>query len=134
MPRVKKNKTFSLGKIFDFFLCTTLDLVQICTMKKYESYATVSIILFQKKDSNYVFLKDAINDAIICSKPLNYIKKIGLEFNVPYMVEIGLYTNQAGYRDADILKNRIYTYNHLQSVPSPDVKKKTSGNKPAWMK
>ena len=36
--------------------------------------------------------------------------------------------------NADILKNRIYTYNHLQSVPSPNVKKKTSGNKPAWMK
>ena len=130
----KKIKHFPWGKIFDFFLCTTLDLVQICTMKKYEKYATVVIKLFQKKDSDYVFLKDEINDAIICSKHINYIKQVGLEFNVPYVAELGFYTNKAGYRDADFLKGKIYTHNQLQSVPSPDVKKKTSGNKPAWMK
>lgn len=135
MPRVKKIKHFPWGKIFDFFLCTTLDLVQICTMKKYEKYATVVIKLFQKsKDSDYVFLKDEINDAIICSKHINYIKMCGLEFNVPYVAELGFYTNKAGYRDADFLKGKIYTHNQLQSVPSPNVKKKPLGNKPAWMK
>jgi hypothetical protein len=104
-------------------------------MKKYEKYATVVIKLFQKsKDSDYVFLKDEINDAIICSKHINYIKMCGLEFNVPYVAELGFYTNKAGYRDADFLKGKIYTHNQLQSVPSPNVKKKPLGNKPAWMK
>jgi len=106
-----------------------------CTMKKYEKYVTVQIKLFQKsKDSDYVFLKDEINDAIICSKHINYIKSIGLEFNVPYMAELGIYTNKSGYRDADFLKGKIYTYNQVQSDSVPVVKKKTSGSKPAWMK
>jgi hypothetical protein len=104
-------------------------------MKKYEKYVTVQIKLFQKsKDSDYVFLKDEINDAIICSKHINYIRQIGLEFNVPYMAELGIYTNKSGYRDADFLKGKVYSYNQLQSVPAPNVKKKTSGTKPAWMK
>jgi len=109
-------------------------------MKKYEKFASAEIILLSRTNNkDYVVVKDIINDAIICSKHINYIKTIGLELRVPYKVELGIYTNEKGYTEYDFLKGKIFGYNQIQpSVPAP-VKKsekpsKTSANKPAWIK
>jgi hypothetical protein len=108
--------------------------------KKYDSFATVDIILLPlTKDLNWVLVKDTINDAIICRKPINYIKMIGLDLKVPYKAELGIYTNERGYLEYDFLKGKIYSYNLVQQVESVPVKKsekpsKTSANKPAWLK
>lgn len=109
-------------------------------MKKYDSFATVDIILLPlTKDTNFVLVKDTINDAIICRKHINYIKKIGLDTKVPYKAELGIYTNEKGYLEYDFLKGKIYSYNLVQQVESVPVKKsekpsKTTTNKPAWLK
>ena len=113
-------------------------------MKKYESFATADILLLPlKSDENIILVKDTINDAIICRKHINYIKKIGLDVKVPYKVELGIYTNERGYTEYDFLHGKIYSYNQVQSGKSAPVKKsspqapkpsKTSANKPAWLK
>lgn len=109
-------------------------------MKKYESFATVDIILLPLiKDLKWVLVKDTINNVIICRKPMNYIDKIGLATKVPYKAELGIYTNEKGYLEYDLLKGKIYSYNLVQQVESAPVKKsekpsKTSTNKPAWLK
>lgn len=112
--------------------------------KKYESYATVDIILLPLNDNkDFVIIKDTINDAIICRKHINYIQKIGLDVKVPYKAELGIYTNERGYTEVDFLHGKIYSYNQVQPGKSAPVKKsspqapkpsKTSANKPAWLK
>lgn len=113
-------------------------------MKKYESFATAQVMLLPvHKDNNFVVVKDIVNDVIICRKHINYINKIGLDVKVPYMAELGIYTNERGYTEYDFLMGKIYSYNQVQSGKSAPVKKsspqapkpsKTSANKPAWLK
>ncbi len=109
-------------------------------MKKYDSFATVDIILLPlTKELNWVLVKDTINNVIICRKHKNYIDKIGLDTKVPYKAELGIYTNEKGYLEYDLLKGKIYSYNLVQQVESVPVKKsekpsKTTTNKPAWLK
>jgi len=112
--------------------------------KKYESFVTVDIELYElTDDKNYVVIIDITNNAVICRKHINYIKKIGLELKVPYMVKLGVYTNERGFIDADILYGKIWSYNQVQADKSAPVKKsspqapkpsKTVTNKPAWLK
>lgn len=109
-------------------------------MKKYESFATVDIILLPlAKEPDWILVKDTINNVIICRKHKNYIAKIGLDTKVPYKTELGIYTNERGYLEYDLLKGKIYSYNLVQQVESAPVKKsekpsKTTANKPAWLK
>jgi len=112
--------------------------------KKYESFEKAEIELFAKKDDEtIIFVKDTVNNVIICRKHINYINKIGLDLNVPYKVDLGIYTNERGYTEYDFLHGKIYSYNRVQSGKSAPVKKsstqapktsKTSANKPAWLK
>jgi hypothetical protein len=107
-------------------------------MKTYTHYANITIEMFPSpKNENNILVKDIINEHIVCSKHINYIKKIGLEFNTPYMVNVAFYTNERGYREADFM--RIYSYVPTQTNQSQPQKptaqaKAPSKTKPSWLR
>jgi hypothetical protein len=104
-------------------------------MKEYTHYATVQIVLFpSKKNENNILVKDVINGVIVCNKPMNYIKTIGLECHTPYMADLAFYTNKNGYLDADFCK-KVYSYVHVQTKKVETKQEKAAAKpKPSWLR
>jgi hypothetical protein len=105
-------------------------------MKEYTHYATVQIVLFpSKKNENNILLKDVINGSIICNKPINYIKTLGLECNHPYLAELAFYTNKNGYLEADFCKGKVYSYVPVQTkIVETKQEKAAAKPKPSWLR
>jgi len=109
-------------------------------MKTYTHYANITIEMFPSpKNENNILVKDIINEHIVCSKHINYIKKIGLEFNTPYMVTIAFYTNERGYKEADFIYGKIYSYVPEQTNQSQTQKPTAQATapskpKPSWLR
>lgn len=105
-------------------------------MKTYTHYATVQIVLFpSKKNENNILLKDVINESIITSKHINYIKALGLEYNHPYMAELAFYTNERGYREADFIYGKVYSYVPVQTKKVETKQEKAAAKpKPSWLR
>jgi hypothetical protein len=105
-------------------------------MKEYTHYATVQIVLFPStKNGQNILLKDVINGSIICNKPMNYIKAIGLECNTPYLAELAFYTNKNGYLEADFLKGKVYSYVPVETkIIKSQQENAAAKPKPSWLR
>lgn len=110
-------------------------------MKKYTHYANITIEMFASpKNENNILVKDVDNELIVCNKHVNYINKLGLQCHKPYRVTLAFYTNEKGYREADFLYGKIYSYVPEQTNQSQSQKKPTaqatapSKPKPSWLR
>ena len=109
-------------------------------MKTYTHYANITIEMYASpKNENNILVKDIINEHIVCNKHINYIKKLGLELHKPYMVTVAFYTNERGYREADFIYGKIYSYVPEQTNQSQPQKptaqaKAPSKTKPSWLR
>lgn len=104
-------------------------------MKEYTHYATVQIVLFpSKKNGTNILLKDIINGSIICNKPMNYIKALGLECNTPYVAELAFYTNERGYLEADFMYGKVYSYVPVPTKMIKSMQETAAKPKPSWLR